>query len=65
MIGDDEQTALIQADEAAHEEAIKHIEGLLQGYEGGSNVWRELQREPGHLIAELVADNYPPLPEET
>lgn len=66
MIGDDdEHSPLTDADKAAHEEAIKHIDGLLEGEVGDSHVWRELQRERGHMVDELVAGVYLPLPEKT
>lgn len=55
-------TPLTDDEIAAHREAIEHIDAQLEGYVGDSGVWGELTRELAHLIDELAAGRYLPLP---
>lgn len=60
---DGDSITLTDADKLQIEEEIAHIDGELADC-GGSDIWRELNRQRRHLVDELAACRRLPLQED-
>jgi len=58
---DGDVITLSDADKLEIEDEIAQLDAELEGYRGGSDVWRELNRQRRHLVAELEAGRRLPL----